>query len=88
MNLTNTNLFHPRLDTYISTFFMYISHIQIVINGYNITIPTKQTLYPLPSQQFIHYSNLMIFFRLFSIHVFILYNTEKITYTLPYSKAI
>ena len=54
MNLTNTNVFH----------------VHIVINGYNITFPPKQTLYFLPSQQFIEYSNLMTFLGLFSIHVF------------------
>ena len=75
MNLTNTNFLHPRLDTCISTLFMHTFHVQIVINGYNITFTTKQTLYSLPSQQFIQYSHLMTLFRLFSIHVFILYNT-------------
>ena len=59
---------------------MYKSHVQIVINGYNITFPTKQTLYSLPSQQFIQYSHLMTLFRLFSIHVFILYKTVNNTF--------
>ena len=77
MNLTNTNFLHPRLDTCISTLFMYNSHVHSVINGYNISFPTKQTLYFLPSQQFIQYSNLMTFLGLFSIHVFILINSEN-----------
>ena len=61
MNLTNTNFLHPRLDTCKSTLFMYNSHVTSAINGYNISFPTKQTLYFLPSQQFIQYSNLMTF---------------------------
>ena len=77
MNLTNTNFLHPRLDTCISTLFMYNSHAHIVLNGYNITFPTKQTLYFLPSQQFKQYSNLMTLLRLFSIHVCILINSEN-----------
>ena len=48
MNLTNTNFLHPRLDTCKSTLFMYNSHVTSVINGYNISFPTKQTLYFLP----------------------------------------
>ena len=77
MNLTNTNFLHPRLDTCKSTLFMYNSHVTSVINGYNISFPTKHTLYFLPSQQFIQYSNLMTFLGLFSIHVFILINSEN-----------
>ena len=61
MNLTNTNFLHPRLDTYKSTLFMYNSHVNSVINGYNLSFPTKQTLYFLRSQQFIQYSNLLTF---------------------------
>ena len=45
INLTNTNFLHPRLDTCKSTLCMYNSHVTSVINGYNISFPTKQTLY-------------------------------------------
>ena len=77
MNLTNTNFLHPRLDTCKYTLFMNNSHVNSVFNGYNISFPTKQTRYFLPSQQFIQYSNLMTFLGLFSIHVFILINSEN-----------
>ena len=61
MNLANTNFLHPHLDTCISTLLLYSSEVHSVINGYNISFPTKQTMYFLPSQQFIQYSNLMTF---------------------------
>ena len=50
MNLTNTNFLHPRLDTCKSTLFINNSHVNSVFNGYNISFPTKQTRYFLPSQ--------------------------------------
>ena len=77
MNLTNTNFLHPRLDTCLSTLFMYNSHVNSVINGYKITFPTKQILYSILSLQFIQYSNLMRFVGLFSIHVWIFINSEN-----------
>ena len=77
MNLTNINFLHPRLDTCTSTLLMYNSDVHSVNNGYNISFPTKQTLYFLHSQQFIQYSNLMTFLGLFSIHVFILINSKN-----------
>ena len=43
MNLTNMNFLHPRLET-LYTLCMYNSHVHSVINGYNISFPTKQTL--------------------------------------------
>ena len=76
MNLTNTNFLHPRLDTCKSTLLMYNSDVHSVNNGYNISFPTKQTLYFLHSQQFIQYSNLMTFLGLFSIHAFILIHSK------------
>ena len=78
MNLTNTNFLYPRLNTCISTLFMYNSHVHSVIDSYIISFPTKQTLYFLPSQQFIQYSNSKTFLGLFfSKHVFILINSEN-----------
>ena len=67
----------PVYNPHLCIIRMYNSHVHSVINGYNISFPTKQTLYFLPSQQFIQYSNLMTFLGLFSIHVFILINSEN-----------